>query len=299
VLPMQARRHGIDVLFSAGYTAPAILPCRSVVAIYDLSFLRHPEDFSWLSALALRALVPMAARRADRIVTLSQASMREIVAELGIPEKKVRVIYPAAGECESGPNGGILNDVRGRHGLRGRSILTVAASHPHKNLCRLVEAYSSLREEGLIEHQLVLAGLKGRDHPRLTSLIRQLSLEGEVIVTGWIPERDLASLYAAADLFVLPSLFEGFGIPALEAMSHGIPTVLSNAPALVELAGDAAIIVDPYKVGEIAAGIRRALADPKLRKILIQRGYKRAENFSWPDAAGQTLSVCVEVMNSC
>lgn len=290
-LPLQAKKHGIEVLHSPGYTAPTVAPCPSVVTIYDLNFLRHPEDFSRLSALTLRVLVPLAAKRCDMIITLSKNSMRDIVAALDVTEKKVHVIYPAASESVSAHNGSSVNQVEQTYGIRGKFILSVAASHPHKNLCRLVEAYHTLRKKHSIEHQLVLVGLKGRDHSRLLNLIVELSLEGEVVTPRWIPGEHLALLYESADVFVFPSLYEGFGIPVLEAMKHGVPVVSSDVSSLCEATGGATMLVDPYRVPEITAAIQQVLVDPVLRASLVERGYEQAQKFSWEETARQTLSV--------
>lgn len=297
-LPLRAKKHDIEVLHSPGYTAPTVAPCPSVVTIYDLNFLRHPEDFSRLSALTLSVLVPMAAKRCDMIITLSKNSMRDIVAALDVPEKKVRVIYPAPSESVSGHNGSGVDQARQRYGIRRKFILSVAASHPHKNLCRLVEAYHILRKEHSIEHQLVLVGLKGRDHPRLLDLISKLSLESYVVVTGWISDGELQSLYSTADLFAFPSLYEGFGIPVLEAMKHGVPVVSSSASSLPEASGNATLVMDPCDVNQIAETILAALQNPELRTSLAERGERQASQFSWEQAARQTLSVYAEAMRS-
>ncbi|NIN67292.1 MAG: glycosyltransferase [Anaerolineae bacterium] len=297
LLPPQAKKHDVEVLHSPGYTAPGLAPCASVVTIYDLNFLRHPEAFSRLSALSLRILVPMAARSSDMIITLSKSSMRDIVGALGVPKDKVRVIYPAASVPLSERGGSTMNHLRASYGIHGRFILTVAASHPHKNLCRLVEAYHILRREYSVDHQLALVGLKGRDHSRLMNLIAELSLEDDVVVTGWIPGEHRALIYEAADVFVFPSLFEGFGIPVLEAMMHGVPVVSSDAPSLCEAAGDATIVIDPHNVGEMAAAIHDALMDPGLRASLVERGYSQAKKFSWNETARQTLAVYEEAAN--
>ncbi len=231
------------------------------------------------------------------IITLSKSSMRDIVGALGVPKDKVRVIYPAASVPLSERGGSTMNHLRASYGIHGRFILTVAASHPHKNLCRLVEAYHILRREYSVDHQLALVGLKGRDHSRLMNLIAELSLEDDVVVTGWIPGEHRALIYEAADVFVFPSLFEGFGIPVLEAMMHGVPVVSSDAPSLCEAAGDATIVIDPHNVGEMAAAIHDALMDPGLRASLVERGYSQAKKFSWNETARQTLAVYEEAAN--
>jgi glycosyltransferase involved in cell wall biosynthesis len=294
VLPLQVKRHHIDVLHSPGYTAPAAVPCRSVVTIYDLNFVHHPEDFSRLSALVLKVLVPIVARKSHKVITLSRHSMRDIVRELRVPEEKMCVIYPAASGYVSADNGSTIDDIRARHGIQSKFILTVAASHPHKNLLRLVEAYRILRKEHSIEHQLVLVGLKGRDHARLTNLIAGLS-QGNVVLTGWIASEQLGSLYQMADVFVLPSLFEGFGIPVLEAMACGTPVVSSNATSLPEVVGDAGVLVDPYDVEGMAEAMYEVLSNDGLRDTLVTKGLDRVKMFSWERAARETLAVYEEV----
>jgi glycosyltransferase involved in cell wall biosynthesis len=291
ILPFQAKGHRIEILHSPGYTAPAVAPCPSVVTIYDVNFVRHPEAFSRLAAWTLRALVPMAAHRCDLIITLSENSRRDIVAELGVSADKVRTIYPAANVLLTKNRVKTAAEVEARYNLRGRVILSVAASHPHKNLRRLVEAYEILRRKYSVDHQLMLVGLKGRDHPVLLELIGKLSFQEEVILTGWVPAEHLSALYAKADVLVFPSLYEGFGLPVLEAMEHGVPVVTANVPSLSEAAGDATMAVDPHDAKAIAAAIHRVLVDPAFRERLVAKGYEHARMFSWEQAARQTLAV--------
>jgi glycosyltransferase involved in cell wall biosynthesis len=297
LLPLQVRQHAIEVLHSPGYTAPLVSPCPSVVTIYDLNFLHHPEDFSQLSATTLRVLVPLAAKTCDMIATLSENSRRDIVARLKVPEEKVHVTYPAASVAPLRREGSSIQDLRLGHRINSRYILSVAASHPHKNLLTLVEAYHLLRSEHSSEHQLVIVGLRGRDHGRLLELITELSLQNEVILTGWIPAEHLALLYDSADVFVFPSLYEGFGIPVLEAMQHRVPVVSSNVSSLCEATGDATIAVDPHDAAGMAAAIRRILTDRALRANLVEKGYQHAGKFSWEQTARQTLDVYAEAVS--
>jgi glycosyltransferase involved in cell wall biosynthesis len=297
LLPLQVRQREIDVLHSPGYTAPFVSPCPSVVTIYDLNFLHHPEDFSQPSAMTLRVLVPLAAKRCDLIITLSKKSRRDIVATLGVSGDQVRVTYPAASVALLEPGRSTIQDLRLRHSISERYILCVAASHPHKNLCTLVEAYQLLRTQHSSEHQLVIVGLKGRDHDRLLELVSELSLENEVVLTGWIPDEQLALLYDSADVFVFPSLYEGFGIPVLEAMLYGVPVVSSNVSFLCEATGDATIAVNPHDSTEMATAIGRVLKDMHLRASLVEKGYQHAQKFSWEETARQTLKVYEEAVH--
>jgi glycosyltransferase involved in cell wall biosynthesis len=297
VLPLQARKCGIDVLHSPGYTAPVLVACPSVVTIHDLNYFYYPEDFSKLAVLALKILVPAAARTSNKVITVSQNSKRDITTKLGIPPEKVCVIYEAAGSafCRSVSQTEAINRkmkvLRNRHGICSEFILTVAASHPHKNLDRLIRAYYFLRKARLVEHQLVVVGLKGRAHPGLTNLLSELSLQEVVTLTGWVPDEDMPLLYSAADLFIFPSLFEGFGIPVLEAMACGTPVISSNATSLPEVVGDAGILIDPYDIEGMAGAMYELLTDDELRNSLVTKGLDRVKMFSWERAARETLAV--------
>ena len=299
-LPFQVKKSGIDVLHSPGYTAPAMVSCPSIVTICDMNYAYYPEDWAKLSLLFLKILVPLAARKSDKIVALSQNSKRDIVKILEVPEDKVRVIYLSGNEiCYSVAHDETINqrtqELGERYGIRGEFILTVAASHPHKNLERLIEAYGILRERKLVKHQLVLVGMKGRANHRLTDLVAELSLQEAVIFTGWVPDEHMPLLYSAADLFVFSSLFEGFGIPVLEAMACGTPVVSSNATSLPEVVGDAGVLVDPYDIEGMAEAMYEVLSNDALRDALVTKGLDRVKMFSWERTARETLAVYEEL----
>jgi len=294
ILPLQVSKYNIDVLHSAGYTAPVIISCPSVVTIHDMNYFYYPEDFSRLSALLLKVLVPIAAKRADKVITVSSNSKKDIVKILKVPESKVCVTYEA-GKIASLPEENVTGKKPGKDYRNDKKfILTVSASHPHKNLPRLVEAYNILYKKCQIKHQLILVGIKGRAHYLLTKSIKKLSLEERVRFTGWVSRESLSLLYSNADLFVFPSLFEGFGLPVLEAMSCGVPVITSNYGAMAEVAGDAALLVDPYNINEIAEAMYKVLTDQDLRKNLIKKGLERAKQFSWEKTAKETLEVYKE-----
>ena len=294
ILPFQAKKHKVELLHSPGYTAPLLAFCRSIVTIYDMNCFYYAEDFSRLTTFFLKLLVTLAARRSDKIITGSRNSKRDIVQILGISENKISVVYGAASSHLSVPIAIESNErerQKQRYGINKKFILTVSVSHPHKNFYRLIQAYDILYRKYRIDCQLVIVGVTGRAQPALLSLVRELSLEKRAIFTGWIPNEDLSLFYSQADLFVLPSLFEGFGIPILEAMAHGTAVVSSNAASLSEVAGRAALLVDPCNVEEIAEAMHRILTDEILRAALIQKGLKRAKEFSWEKAARETLEV--------
>ena len=294
VLPFQIKKYKIEILHSPGYTAPILTPCHSVVTIHDMNYFFYPEDFPKLTTFLLKLLVPLAARRSDKIIAVSENSKKDIAKILKIPESKICVIYEAGASGLSVP----MSDenkprekLKERYGIDKRFILTVSASHPHKNLDRLIEAYEILCRSYQIDCQLVIVGIKGSAQSGLMNQVKELSLGKKVIFTGWVSNEDLSLLYSEAQLFVFPSLFEGFGIPVLEAMAQGTPVVSSNAAALPEVVAEAALLIDPYSTGEISEAIYRALTEENLRTELVKKGLRRASQFSWEKTARKTIAV--------
>jgi len=296
VLPLQLKRYHIDLVHSLGYFSPLLLPCRSVTTIHDLNFIYARSSFSRVGYLTWRLMVPLSARRSDKIITVSESSKRDIVSFFDLAPERVRVIYEA------------VPDIRlhwcnqdsvafSQYGIRDRPILTVASSHPHKNLTRLMEAYSMLARSCRIENQLVLVGHRRAHADLLEEMVQRLNLEEKVILSGYVPDAYLKELYSKAILFVFPSLYEGFGIPILEAMVHGVPVVCSEVASLPEVAGDAALFFDPYNVRDIAEKIYGALQNLDLRQELIRKGYENVKRFSWQQTAHQTIAVYKELCN--
>jgi glycosyltransferase involved in cell wall biosynthesis len=285
-LPLQSRKNRIDVLHSPGYTAPLRLGAANVVTIHDLNYHFFPEDWSRAALWANRILIPRVARAAKRVITVSHTSQRTLTELLHIPPERIDVIHhgvdgnlaPPADEAE----------VRARYGLGGRFILSVTASHPHKNLDGLLKAYALACRDWPSAPPLVIVGIKGRHQEELERQLAQQP-KGRVILTGWIDAPVLSALYRAAHLFVFPSKYEGFGFPPLEAMLSGVPVVSSHATSLAEIVADAGLTFDPADEQAMAAAMRRAWDDEALRKDLVARGRERAATFTWRRTAELTL----------
>jgi len=234
----------------------------------------------------------MSPRVAHLIITVSRNAKRDLVKFLGISEEKIEVIYHG-----SEPERPELQDksyfvpVQNKGKSDASYILWVGRMYGHKNLTRLLYAYNKLTKtyQG-IRHRLVLCGMKGWGYPSFIKTIENLDLKDKVIFKGYVPDDVLKSIYANANLFVFPSLTEGFGFPILEAMSHGVPVITSNYGAMAEIAGDAALLVDPYSIEEIAEAMYRVLTEEKLRVSLVKKGLKRASQFSWERTARETLA---------
>jgi glycosyltransferase involved in cell wall biosynthesis len=281
LVPRAAARARVNLLHSMANFAPASGPFRRVVTIHDLQYRALPQTLPWSRRVATAALIAVAARRADRIITVSAASRRELVAGLRIDGERVVVI----------PNGVRRPPVRperaGASTGDRRVVLTVGTELPHKNLPVLMQALALMRPN---ERPLLMVAGHGTDGEGLRAFVRSLGLEDDVRLLGYQSSDELDALYAAADCLVLPSLYEGFGLPVIEAMARSVPVVCSDIPVLREVAGESAVYFDPTSSAAIADGIRRLLRDSVLADRLRASGEERAARFTWSAAADATLA---------
>lgn len=291
VLPFQLRRHRIDVLLSAGYTAPFLCPVPSVTVIHDLQHKALPHNFSWWYLQFLRSIIYLSAMSADGIITISVKSREEIIRYYNIKPERIDVTYLAADErLFYERSAGEVADVRKKYGLPERFILYAASSLPHKNYARLLAAYKLVSEEEP-DVKLVLAGARSYGMNAIEETIRALGLSDSVVFAGWLAHEDLPAVYSGAEVFVFPSLYEGFGMPVLEAFACATPVVCSNIAPMTEVAANAAVYVDPLDERDIARGILAALRDGGLRDRLKAGGLERVKAFSWAKTASRTVEV--------
>ena len=293
ILSAELRRHPVDVLH-VQFTAPPFTPCPVVVSIHDLSFEHLPQTFKWRSRKQLRITVRRSAREASQVIAFSEHARKDIIDTYRIPPEKVTAI-PLAAAAHFRPvrSDEELQRVRQTYGIEGEYILSVGAIQPRKNLSRLVAAYSRLRRakpEGNLP-KLVLAGKCAWLYEETLRTIKELQVSDSVILTGYVPEKDLPGLYSGALCFVYPSYFEGFGLPPLEAMKCGVPVIVGNRTSLPEVVGDAGILVDPFDADTIAGAMNTLISDSNLRADLAARGLARAKLFDWRETARQTLRV--------
>lgn len=287
-----ASREGVDCLH-VQYFAPFRYGGPLVVTIHDLGFLHVPASFPPGLRLALRVLVPWSIRRASRVITVSEFSRRDIATRYSVPPEKLTVIRPGAREGFRPLEAAETRRILTRYGLEPGFVFSLGRLNRRKNLERLVWAYRILRADGVSEAPLVIGGKP--DHGFNEALRATASAEASgVRWVGLIPEADLPAFYAAAACFVYPSLFEGFGLPVLEAMACGCPVVSSDRTSLPELVGDAGLLVDPERVDAIATAMTRILTDDALRAELRGRGLARSRQLTWQETARCTLAVCRE-----
>jgi len=273
------------------YAAPLWYRGPLVVTVHDLGFLHVPESFPLALRTALAALVPRSMARASRIITDSEFARRDILARYPVRPEQL-VVIPLAADARFRPLGsGETAAVLARHGLRPGFLFSLGRLNRRKNLERLLEAYGRLRASGVSDAPLVIGG---KPDYGVEAVLRRARLSEDssgVRFAGLIPDEELPVFYSAAACFVYPSLFEGFGLPLLEAMACGTPVVASNRTALPELAGDAGLLVDPEGVDGLAAAMARVLADGALARELGARGLERSRRYSWAETARRTLEV--------
>jgi glycosyltransferase involved in cell wall biosynthesis len=296
-VPWVLLREKPDVYHSPHYVLPPAIMCRSIVTIHDTIHLTFPQYLPNRLAYAYaKTSMWAAARRSSRILTVSEASKRDIVRQLDVPAEKVVVVYNAIDERFSRePNADDVARVRERFQLDRRFILYVGNIKPHKNLVRLIEAFHELRRGELDDLKLLIIGDEISKFPALRRAVHQHKLHKHVRFLGYLSDDMLAILYRLASVFVFPSLYEGFGLPPLEAMACGTPVVTSNVSSLPEVAGDAALLVDPYDIGSIVEGLRRVLTTPALADEMRRRGLIRAREFSWEQSVGKTHRLYQEI----
>jgi len=297
-IPLELRRAGANLFHAPHYVLPPMTPCRSVVTIHDCIHLRFPQYLpSRLGYAYARSSLWVAAHRSARVLTVSEASKRDILEYFRVPESKVTVIYNAIDERfhEEPPADEVMR-VQERYQLTDPFILYAGNIKPHKNLERLIEAFHMVRR-GELEHiKLLIIGDEISKYATLRRAVHRYKLHKHVRFFGFVPDATLAILYRLARVFVFPSLYEGFGLPPLEAMASGTPVITSNLSSLPEVVGDAAMLIDPYQPDAIAGAMRRVLQDERLRDDMRERGLARVREFSWARSVKQVREIYDEVL---
>jgi glycosyltransferase involved in cell wall biosynthesis len=288
LLPRLAAREKVDLVHSLASTAPAWGRFRRVVTVHDLIYARFPEAHAGIRDLGMRVLVPLAVRRSQRVIVDSHSTQRDLVELLGTRAERIDVVPLGIGTvCRDEPLG--ERQLRERLDLdkQRRIALSLSAKRPHKNLLALIGALARIPTER--RPLLVLPGYPTAHEAELREYARAKGVMGDVRFLGWLSGEEFEGLWQLADAFVYPSLYEGFGLPVLEAMARGVPVACSNASSLPEVAGEAALLFDPHDEGAIAASLERILTDPAEVERLRARGLERAREFTWERTARLTL----------
>ncbi len=288
-LPLEFINNKYDLLFVYKEMVPLIKRSKTVVVCHDLGPVSNIYDrvHFWIA-------INYAFKAADKIIAVSKATKEDIIEKCEIDPAKITVTHLGYDEMLYKPcvDENLIRKVKERYGIRGNYIInTSSILWWRKNVSRLINAFHTLKAEGIINHQLVITGERGEAYKEIIRLIYSLGLEGDVIFLGYIPIEDMPILLSGADVLVFPSLYEGFGLPLLEAMACGCSVVTSNLSAMPEVVGDAGILVDPYNTEEIVGAIEKIVTDPELRNRMCKKGLERARGFSWKKTATETLKV--------
>ena len=294
-------REKLDVYHSPANIVPLRYEGKFVVTIHDLAIYREPYAFPSRQGFSIKYLVPKSIHRAKKIIAVSQSTKKDVEEYFQVNPRKIRVIYEGV-DHDRFSLGDNISDLKkylkDKYRIKKDFILFVGTLEPRKNLIRLLEAFYQLvsrRPDFRNRYQLVLAGQKGWLYEEIFEEIKNRHLEELVVIPGYLPQDDLNKFYAVCTLFVYPSIYEGFGLPVLEAMASGKPVITSNISSLPEIAGDAAKLIDPYDIEGISRALEQLLDDEEYRRMLAEKGRERAKRFSWEKCARETLEVYREV----
>ena len=283
--------HPVDVLFVPAHVVPPIHPAATFVTIHDLGYLYEPQAHTDSSRRYLDWSTRWSVRAARRVIAISEATKSDLIEHYHVPPERIAVVYHGIDEQLGPAEHDAVIRVRELIGVPGRFILFVGTLQPRKNLVRLVEAFGTVADEDP-EISLVLAGGRGWKMDEIDQAIDASRHRNRIVLPGYVSDSDLLALYSAASALALPSLYEGFGLPALEAMACGTPVLVSNRGSLPEIVDDAAVVVEALDSTAIAAGLRQVL-DPMLRPHLVELGKLRAAKFRWTTAGRDTLEILV------
>jgi glycosyltransferase involved in cell wall biosynthesis len=291
ILPLLLIRHRIDVLYSCNFI-PLFCHCRTVLVVHDMRFFYEFDDLG--RKTVKKFLYPFFIKAASKIISSSQVTTKDIIKFIRCRQEKIATVYPGVDLSRFSPSLAVPNRVYEKIGItvNDKYILFVSSLFPRKNAHGLIEAYARAVEKFGLKHKLVIIGrIDGAYEPVLQKLCEKLDLAGKVIFIGFIEDSDLPYYYRAADIFVFPSLFEGFGIPIVEAMAAGIPLVAVDATTSPEIIGDAGLLAHPGDIDDLAGKINQAIVDLPLRDRLVAKGLERARNFSWDATGRETMEV--------
>ena len=281
-----------DITHFFNYIVPPKVKGKVITTIYDMSYKLYPETLDQKNLIRIVQDIHYSIERSDIIITISENTKKEILEEFKIPEEKVKIIYPSFDTIVSDQSFAEITD---KFNIPSRYILYVGNLEPRKNIPALINSFAKLKKESGLDYHLVIAGQKGWLYESIFNTVDDLNISKNVTFTGFISAEDKSALYKNAFLFVYPSLYEGFGIPILEAMSSGIPVVCSNTSSMPEVAGDAALLVDPHKPDDIVDAMYKMLTSEELRSSKIKLGYHQAGKFSWDKSTEKLIKIYEEL----
>jgi len=298
-LPRRKAGSKPNVFFSTAHYLPRFCPVPMVVTIHDLSFLYYPEMFRKTDLFQLKIGSKHSINNAAHIIAVSQTTKDDIVKNYQVDPSKITVTYEGYDKDRFKPQSkSKIESVKSKYKVKGDYIIFVGTLQPRKNLERLIEAFDIVNGKWKMENgklQLIIVGKRGWMYYQIFEKVKTLKLDDRIIFTDYVPDDDLPALISGATVYVLPSLWEGFGIPVIEAQACSVPVVVSKTSSLPEIVGDSAILIDPESVDSIASGINEVLTDEKKRFDLVKRGFENIKRFSWRNCAQETLTILEKV----
>jgi len=287
----------LDIFHSPDFVLPPVRRAKTMLTVHDLSFIRYPQCADANLRAYLNKVVPRSVHRADLVLADSQSTKDDLAELLDVDADKIEVVYPGVEErFHPIEDQSHLKEVRERYNLPPRFVLGLGTLQPRKNFTRLIEAFADLRF-AISDLHLVIAGGKGWLYEEIFATVERLGLEEKVVFPGFVADEHLPALYNLAGLFVFPSLYEGFGLPPLEALACGTPIVTSNASSLPEVVGEAGLMVKATDTDALAEAMQRVLEDNALREEMIARGMEQARKFTWQKTAAKLLSLYEAISN--
>lgn len=288
-IPHKARQQKLDLLHIPGFAPPFACSCPVIVTVHDLIGMIFPENLSLFSRFYWGRWLPFTVKRADLIFASSENTKKDIQRLLGVEPEKIKVIYLGAGK-EFFPRGkNEIEHAKYKYNILNEYVLHVGTIEPRKNIERLIVAFKRMKNKTGRNIKLVLVGSKKWAYEKVRNVIDREKMQDDVIFPGYIEDKDLPAIYSGAAVLALPSLYEGFGLPVVEAMACGTPVVASDISSIPEVAKDAAVLFDPYNEEEIASALVSVLSDDQLRKSLISKGFDKASEFNYQKTAQKVL----------
>jgi len=293
-----AAKHKFDIFHCTYHIGPILKNCKLIITIYDLVSYIFPEMFKLKHCFIYNIMYPFLIKKGDIIIAISDNTKKDLINIFKIKEEKIKVTYVGIDNsyCVIKDKESIKTILK-KYNIVQPYILYVGTIEPRKNLVRLVYAFNKFKKQKT-EHKLVIVGKKGWLYEELFKTVENTEYKKDIIFTGYVSVKDLIHIYNGADLFIYPSLYEGFGIPPLEAMACGIPVISSNTSSIPEVLGNAALLINPYNVREFVDGMNNLIFNKELRQKYIQEGFNKIKEYSWEKIAERTLKIYNEVMVS-
>jgi glycosyltransferase involved in cell wall biosynthesis len=291
-------RNDADIYQFFNFIVPTNISGKVITTIHDLTYILYPETMDKKNRERLKKDMINTVNRVDYILTISENSKNDIIKYLNIPEDKITVIYPGVDEIyKQVLDEKHIEKIKRKYNIIGRYLLYLGTLEPRKNIETIIKSYNDFIKSSDEDIKLVLAGKKGWLYDSIFNLVSEYGLENNVVFTDYVDDSDKPALYQGAEIFLFPSLYEGFGIPVAEAMASRTPVITSNSSSLPEVAGDSAIITEPLDYRKISESIKKILRDSNIRQKMIENGIKQVEKFNWDDSAEKLRKIYIDLYN--